>query len=67
MYNLEIILEPNGVSAHKIGRHVPDDYDQLSGRNIEIFYSKVSLCNRTLAIFFSLFLQKYEPFFQRAS
>ena len=42
-YNLETIFEQNGVSAHKIGCHVSDDYGQISGCNITIFYNDVKI------------------------
>ena len=41
-YNVETIFQQNRKSAHKIGLHVPDDYDQHSVSNVAIFNSDVT-------------------------
>ena len=41
-YNVEAIFGQYSESAHKIGLHVPDDYDRHSVSNITIFDSDVT-------------------------
>ena len=66
-YNVEAIFEQNSDSTHKIGLHIPDDYDRHSVSNVKIFDIDVTNTVHYNAGYFFLFSEWYfeiEGFFR---